>query len=322
VLDGLLETIGVLGPENAAKKLTVLRAMDKYDRLGIVGVSELLGSGRKDESGDFTKGAGLDRASIETVLSIFEPVKDSADKIAQIDIRLRDSKIGQEGREELEQISTLVKAAGYGPDRILIDPSVVRGLEYYTGPVYEVELTLETKDEKGRPVRFGSVGGGGRYDGLVSRFRGEPVPATGFSIGVSRLQAALAALGKLDTKAPAGPVLVTVFGADSVPAAQQLTAKLRGAGIGAELYLGNPKHGIGQQLKYADRRSSPCAVIQGPDEKAKGEVLIRDLIAGAAPVEAKERDEYLKKQAEAQVAVKETQLIDEVRKLLKRRGLA
>jgi histidyl-tRNA synthetase len=148
------------------------------------------------------------------------------------------------------------------------------------------------------------------------------VPATGFSIGVSRLQAALTLIGKLDSKPAPGPVLVTVFGADSVPAAQQLTAKLRGAGIGAELYLGNPKHGIGQQLKYADRRSSPCAVIQGPDEKAKGEVLIRDLIAGAAPVEAKERDEYLKKQAEAQVAVKETQLIDEVRKLLKRRGLA
>ena len=152
-------------------------------------------------------------------------------------------------------------------------------------------------------MRFGSVGGGGRYDGLVSRFRGEPVPATGFSIGVSRLQAALTALGKLDTKPAAGPVLVTVFGAENVqPIPEARVASLRNAGIRAELYLGNPKHGIGQQLKYADRRGSPCAVIQGPDEKAKGEVQIRDLIAGAAPSDLKDRDEYLKKQAEAQFA--------------------
>ncbi len=170
-------------------------------------------------------------------------------------------------------------------------------------------------------MRFGSVGGGGRYDGLVSRFRGEPVPATGFSIGVSRLQAALTALGKLDAKPSAGPVLVTVFGAENVQASQKLATTLRNAGIRAELYLGNPKHGIGQQLKYADRRGSPCAVIQGPDEKAKGEVQFRDLIAGSAPSDLKDRDEYLKKQAEAQVAVKESELVDAVRKLLARHKL-
>ncbi len=218
-------------------------------------------------------------------------------------------------------MTTYFKAGGY-EDRIRILPSVVRGLEYYTGPVYEVELTFETKDDKGRPVRFGSVGGGGRYDGLVSRFMGQPVPATGFSIGVSRLQAALAALGKLRAKAAPGPVLVTVFGADSVPSCQKFAAALRGAGIRAELYLGNPKHGIGQQLKYADKRGSPCAVIQGPDEKAKGEVQIRDLIAGSAPSDIKEREEYLKKQAEAQFAVAEDKLVDAVRDLLKRHGLA
>ena len=203
----------------------------------------------------------------------------------------------------------------------MIDPSVVRGLEYYTGPVYEVELLIETKDDKGRPVRFGSVGGGGRYDGLVSRFRGEPVPATGFSIGVSRLQAALTALGKVASKPPAGPVLITVFGAESVQASQKLAAALRNAGIRAEPYLGNPKHGIGQQLKYADKRGSPCAVIQGPDEKAKGEVQIRDLIAGSVPSDISDRDQYLKKQAEAQVAVKENALVEEVRRLLARHKL-
>ncbi len=184
-----------------------------------------------------------------------------------------------------------------------------------------MNCTFEIKDDKGRPVRFGSVGGGGRYDGLVSRFMGQPVPATGFSIGVSRLQAALTALGKLGDKAPAGPVVVTVFGADSVQADQTLAAKLRNAGIRAELYLGNPKHGIGQQLKYADKRGTPCAVIQGPDEKAKGEVQIKDLIVGAAPSDIKDRDEYLKKQAEAQFAVKEDALVEAVRKLLTRHGL-
>src|SRR5262249_22573835 len=163
---------------------------------------------------------------------------------------------------------------GYGSRRIMVDAGVVRGLEYYTGPVYEVELLVETKDEKGRPVRFGSVGGGGRYDGLVSRFRGEPVPATGFSIGVSRLQAALTLIGKLDNKSAPGPVVVTVFDRNRVADYQKFVAALRNAKIRAELYLGNPKHSVGQQLKYADRRGSPCAIIQGGDEKAKGVVQV------------------------------------------------
>jgi histidyl-tRNA synthetase len=321
VLDGLLETIGVSGPGNEAKKLTVLRAMDKYDRLGVVGVTALLGEGRKDESGDFTKGAGLTQADIETVLSIFEPVKEADDKIAQIDIRLKDSEVGQSGRAELEEISKLVRTAGYESDRILIDPSVVRGLEYYTGPVYEVELTFEIKDDKGRPVRFGSVGGGGRYDGLVSRFRGEPVPATGFSIGVSRLQAALTALGKLDSKPPVGPVVVTIFDRDRTADYQRFVSELRNAGIRAELYLGNPKNNLGAQLKYADKRGSPCAIIQGGDEKAAKTVLIKDLILGANLTAIKDRDEYLKKQAEAQFPVNEADLVAEVRALLARHQL-
>src|SRR5207237_4370916 len=151
-----------------------------------------------------------------------------------------------------------VEAAGY-EDRIRIDPSVVRGLQYYTGPVYEVELTFETRDESGKPVRFGSVGGGGRYDGLVGRFRSEPVPATGFSIGVSRLQAALTHLGKLDGKAEAGPVVVTVFDKTRIADYQRMVQTLRNANIRAELYLGSGK--MGPQLKYADKRGSPCVVI-------------------------------------------------------------
>jgi histidyl-tRNA synthetase len=308
VLDGVLEAIGLGGEANAGKRLTVLRAIDKLDRLGPNGVRDLLGEGRKDESGDFTKGAGLASAAIEKVLDFTEgkPIEGSA--------------TATQGRNELDEMAALFSAAGYD-GRVKIDPSVVRGLEYYTGPVFEVELLIETKDEKGRPVRFGSVGGGGRYDGLVSRFRGEPVPATGFSIGVSRLQAALTLIGKLDGKAEPGPVVVTVFDRDRTADYQRMVAALRGAGIRSELYLGNPKN-FGNQFKYADKRNSPCVVIQGGDEKAKGEVQIKDLILGAEIAGlSKDRDDYLKKQAEAQFAVKENDLVDAVRKVLARNNV-
>jgi len=308
VLDGVRESLGISGDE---QWLTVMRAIDKLDRLGIEGVRQLLGEGRKDESGDFTRGAGLMGTDIALVLNAIQPGN------MPMDSRLRASAIGQQGRDELNEISRLATASGYGTDRVAIDPSVVRGLEYYTGPVYEVELLLETKDEKGRPVRFGSVGGGGRYDGLVSRFRGEPVPATGFSIGVSRLQAALTMLGKLDSGKEFGPVVVTVFGGD-IADYQTMVAALRGAGIRAELYLGNPKHSLGQQMKYADRRNSPCAIVQGSDEKAKGKVQIKDLISGAGLTDTRDREEYLKKQAEAQIEVDQGQLVEAVRKILAR----
>ena len=214
----------------------------------------------------------------------------------------------------------LTCVVGYGDDRILIDPSVVRGLEYYTGPVFEVELTFSTDGKDGSP-RFGSVGGGGRYDGLVSRFRGEPVPATGFSIGVSRLLAALQYLGKIETTAERGPVVVTVFDKDRIADYQNMVAALRNAGIRAELYLGSGK--FAPQMKYADRRNSPCVVIQGSDEKSKGEVTIKDLILGAElSTLEKGREEHLQKQAEAQRTVPETELVDAVRAVLVRHGLA
>ena len=319
VLDGLLEIVGLGGDKNTNRRLTVLRAMDKFDRLGDAGVRQLLGTGRKDESGDFTRGADLDQKSMATVMSVFESVSDGKEKIAQLDLRLRDSQIGQQGRSELEEIHNLISASGYSDGRISIDPSVVRGLEYYTGPVFEVELLFSTDSAAGSP-RFGSVGGGGRYDGLVSRFRGEPVPATGFSIGVSRLLAALQHLGKVETKAEAGPVVVTVFDRDRVADYQSMVANLRNAGIRAELYLGSGK--FGPQMKYADKRNSPCVVIQGSDEKAKSEITIKDLIVGAelAKLE-KGREEHLQKQAEAQVSVPESDLVAAVQKVLARHGM-
>ena len=303
VLDGAMDALQV----SVDKRLTTMRAVDKLDRLGIDGVRMLLGKGRKDESGDFTKGAELTDTQIAGIVGAISGAPKATGGATA-------------GDQELAEIASLVNAAGYG-DRVRIDKTVVRGLEYYTGPVYEVELTFEIKDEKGRPVRFGSVGGGGRYDGLVSRFRGEAVPATGFSIGVSRLQAALAALGKLGEKAAAGPVVVTVFDRDRIADYQRMVAALRGANIRAELYLGNPKNNIGTQLKYADKRGSPCAIIQGGDEKARGEVQIKNLILGATLAATKDRDEYLKKQAEAQFAVKETALVEAVRSLLAKHKL-
>ncbi len=328
VLDGVMDAAGV----PIEKRSTTLRAIDKLDRLGGDEVIKLLGPGRKDESGDFTKGAELTDPQITRLINFTGWNRGSGSKslasanevtLANFETTVEGSNLGVSGVEELTAIRNTFAAAGYDDGRIVIDPSVVRGLEYYTGPVYEVELTFEIKDEKGRPVRFGSVGGGGRYDGLVSRFRGEPVPATGFSIGVSRLQAALTALGKLGDRPERGPVVVTVFDRDRIADYQKMVAALRAANIRAELYLGNPKNNLGAQLKYADKRSSPCAVIQGGDEKAKGEVTIKDLIVGAelAKLE-KGRDEYLKKQAEAQFAVKETELVDAVRKLLARHKLA
>ncbi|HEY0293125.1 MAG TPA: histidine--tRNA ligase [Hansschlegelia sp.] len=319
ILDGVMEAIGLGGDDNAGRRLTVLRAIDKLDRLGPEGVRALLGAGRKDDSGDFTKGAGLDDEASARVLSILRAKAESnlhtARKLFE---EFASTEAGQEGARELSAIATLVEQAGYD-GRVVIDPSVVRGLEYYTGPVYEVELLLDTKDDKGRPVRFGSVGGGGRYDGLVSRFRGEPVPATGFSIGVSRLQAALTLLGKLDTKPQAGPVVVTVFDRDRVADYQKMVAKLRAENIRAELYLGNPKN-MGNQLKYADKRNSPCVIIQGSDEKNDPDgpqIIVKDLLLGAelASLE-KDREEYLQKQAEAQRKVPEADLVDEVRRIL------
>lgn len=341
VLDGVMEAIGLAGDENAGRRLTVLRAIDKLDRLGVDGVRQLLGEGRKDESGDFTKGALLDQSAIDSLIHYMmaqfsaPTIGGNAEKAeallagwnARFDAWAKivgTSKTGLAGIDEMREIAKVAVGAGFLDDRIRFESSVVRGLEYYTGPVYEVELTFEVKDDKGRPVRFGSVGGGGRYDGLVSRFMGQPVPATGFSIGVSRLQAALTALGTLSSKPEPGPVVVTIMDRDNVPAYQRMVSELRKAGIRAELYLGNPKNNVGQQLKYADKRSSPCAIIQGSDEKARGEVVIKDLILGAelAAENAGDREDYLKKQAEAQYPVSEADLVAEVRKVLARHNKA
>ena len=341
IFDGVLENIGLGGDENTGRRLTVLRAIDKLDRFSISEVRKLLGPGRWDGGeegkGDFAKGADLTEHQQNAVIDYFttetnvrqrHPTptyhKDDTGYLIQdygmflnlLDLPQGRNPTSSAGIEELRTIASLVDSAGYR-DRIELSTSVVRGLEYYTGPVYEVELLLDTKDEKGRPVRFGSVGGGGRYDGLVSRFRGEPVPATGFSIGVSRLQAALTMLGKLDTKPEFGPVVVTVFDRDRMADYQKFVAQLRNANIRAELYLGNPKN-MGNQLKYADRRNSPCVIIQGSDEKARSEVQIKDLIEGAKAAAAIASNQEWRETRPAQFSCKEDEIVAKVREVLAR----
>ncbi len=313
VLNGVLEVAGLSGDDKEAERGIVLRAIDKLDRLGNEGVLALLGEGRKDASGDFTKGAGLSDEQAQIVMGFMSAKRDTgAATVGRLTELVKGSDVGMTGVNELETIATLLDAGGYASDRIEIDPSVVRGLGYYTGPVFEAELTFEVTDEKGRPRNFGSVSGGGRYDDLVKRFTGQEVPATGVSIGVDRLLAALHAKGRLDTKT-LGPVVVTVMDRDQMAYYQGLVTELRNAGIRAEVYLGNPKN-FGNQLKYADNRNSPVAVIAGSDEMDRGVVQIKDLILGAQIAENATLEEW--KDRPSQYEVPRGELVAKVREIL------
>lgn len=296
VLDGVMEAIGA---DDDDQRLAVLRAIDKLDKFGVEGVKLLLGKGRKDESGDFTEGAGLGPDAIDVVIDYINGSK----------------RIDGAGSDELDRMQSLFDAAGYGADRVKIDPSVVRGLEYYTGPVFEAELTFPVVNEKGQEVVFGSVGGGGRYDGLVKRFTGQDVPATGFSIGVSRLMTALKNLEKLEGTDATAPVLVTVMDRDALAQYQGHVQRLREAGIRAEIYQGNPNK-FGKQLQYADRRGCPIAVIQGSDERAAGKVQLKDMIEGRAQAAAIESNEEYRAARPGQFEIAEGDLVQEVAKLL------
>jgi histidyl-tRNA synthetase len=301
VLDGVLESIGLGGEEHEARRLTVLRAIDKLDKFGIEGVRLLLGAGRKDESGDFTKGAELEETAIDSIVAFVSGT----------------GSLENEGATELNTMAAIFASCGYEEDRVKIDPSVVRGLEYYTGTVFEAELLFDVTNEKGEVVQFGSVGGGGRYDGLVKRFTGRDVPATGFSIGVSRLMTALKNLGKLDTNDVVAPVLVTVMDGDveALGRYQKMAQDLRSVGIRAEMYQGNWKK-FGNQLKYADRRGCPVAIIQGSDERDAGEIQIKDLIEGKRLSEEIADNVTWRESRPAQVTAKEADLIETVRGIL------
>ncbi|SIQ03699.1 histidyl-tRNA synthetase [Rhizobium sp. RU33A] len=363
LLDAVLNARGI----REDQKIDVLRSLDKFDKFGWDGVFQLLTTGRRDESGDVTKGVGLSLDQARSLYRLFgtptvvsgdsqplvikigqetiswpksrleffadfkrdeKPVfseeevqSGSVDWLLPLMILLSDpidgNQVDFQPLIQVFDISSLVRSAGYGEDRIKIDPSCVRGLEYYTGPVYEAELTFDVTNEKGEKVVFGSVGGGGRYDGLVSRFMGQPVPATGFSIGVSRLMTALKNLGKLGQDDVLGPVLVTVMDGDveSMGRYQRFTQALRAEGIRAEMYQGNWKK-FGNQLKYADRRGAPIAIIQGGDERAQGVVQIKDLIEGKRlSGEITDNAEWREARV-AQEVVAEAELVAKVKEIL------
>jgi histidyl-tRNA synthetase len=266
-----------------------------------------------DASGAFIDGIGLSDEQAGPVMAFLtSKADDTAGTLANLRAAVGDSETGAKGVDELEQIAGLLDAGGYGSDRIDIDPSVVRGLGYYTGPVFEAELTFEILDEKGRKRQFGSVAGGGRYDDLVKRFTGQEVPATGVSIGVDRLLAALREKGRIASEAT-GPVVVTVMDRDRMADYQTMVSELRTAGIRAEVYLGNPKN-FGNQLKYADKRNSPVAVIEGGDEKANGIIQIKDLILGAHIAQSATLEEW--KERPSQFEVPRDQLVAKVREIL------
>ncbi|MBY6003548.1 histidine--tRNA ligase [Salipiger bermudensis] len=310
VLNGVLEAMGL---DDDAQRDAVLRTIDKFDKVGEAGVRELLGKGRLDASGAYIDGVGLSEAQADPVLAFLTSKGgDAGATIANLRAAIGSSEIGSEGVDELEEIGALLAAQGYDSDRIEIDPSVVRGLGYYTGPVFEAELTFEILDEKGRKRQFGSVSGGGRYDDLVKRFTGQSVPATGVSIGVDRLLAALREKGRIGGTVQ-GPVVVTVMDRDRMADYQAMVAELRNAGIRAEVYLGNPKN-FGNQLKYADKRNSPVAVIEGGDEKERGVLQIKDLILGAKLAESASLEEW--KERPSQYEVPRGELVAKVREIL------
>ena len=316
ILNGVLDSLELL---DADVRGGVLRTIDKFDKIGEAGVRSLLTKGRLDKSGAFIDGVGLSTKQADGVIAFLtakgKTTDDTLDKLAKL---IGDSAEGAEGIVELRSILNLVRGQGYECDRIVLDPSVVRGLGYYTGAVYEAELTFEIKDKKGRVRQFGSVAGGGRYDDLIKRFTGQSIPATGVSVGVDRLLAALEErAGEVDKDVgyvADGPVLVTVMDKDRIKDYQAMVSELRNAGIRAELYLGNPKN-FGNQLKYADMRGSPLAIIQGADEHADGKVQIKDLALGARL--SKDIDDLEEWRAQpAQTLINRADLVAEVKKIL------
>ena len=338
VLDGVLEAIGVNTPD---QKLSVLRAIDKMDKFAWPEIELLLGAGRKDDSGDFTSGAKLNGTQIydlkrfvdhsAKVAAAYYPdayrFVSSSPETAETqyaEARKGFTFLGEnasldEGLAELEAMHRLFAAASYDANRIKIDPSVVRGLEYYTGPVFEIELTFKVQNEKGQDVVFGSVGGGGRYDGLVSRFRREPVPATGFSIGVSRLANALKLTGNLGATEPAGPVVVLVMDKAETARYQAMVSELRQAGIRAEMFLGSTKN-FGKQVAYADKRNSPIVIIEGSQEREQGILQVKDLIAGKEAAQAITDNAEWKAVRPGQFEIKRDELVSAVKKLLSEQG--
>ena len=312
LLNGLLTAAGV---DDALQKLAVLRAVDKLDRLGAPGVSALLGAGRRDESGAFTRGAQLPPKAIDSVMAFVEAGRDNRgatlDRLAEV---IGGSSEGDEGLHDLARIGAALGGLGVAEAQAVFDPLVVRGLEYYTGAVFETQLTGAGLADPGVVMRFGSIGGGGRYDDLVARFTGQRTPATGYSFGVSRLAGALAAGGATAGSGARGPVVVIAFEQARMAEYFGLAAELRAAGVAAEVYLG--ASGMRAQMKYADRRLSPAAIILGGDELAAGTVTIKDLDLGRTLADQIADNREWRDDRPGQITVPRAEWVAQVRRIV------
>ena len=257
--------------DNNEQKLIALRALDKLDRLGWEGVNQLLGDGRKDKSGDFTKGANLSSSNIEAIEN--ELKKKSPET------------------EDLQEIIKLFK--DYNFNNFEFDPSIIRGLEYYTGPIFEVNLKFDVKNNKGQIIQFGSIGGGGRYDNLVNNFGNYEAPATGISIGLDRLVYALMQKKEFKVK-QSKPVVICIFDKNSMKEYIGLQTLLRNAGISTEIYPGESK--LKKQMEYANKIKSPAVILYGEDEIKSSKPTLRNLSTGKEKsIEIKELVNEIKK---------------------------
>ena len=256
---------------DSQQKLTALRALDKIDRLGWDGVKQLLGQGRKDKSGDYTKGANLNSKDIE--------------------ILEKELKAKSPETEDLKEILKIFN--DYKFNNFKFDPSIIRGLEYYTGPIFEVNLKFDVKNNKGQVIEFGSIGGGGRYDNLVKNFGNYDAPATGISIGLDRLVYALMQKKEFKIK-QTKPVIICVFDKSLMKEYINLQTLLRTSGISTEIYPGEGK--LKKQMEYSNKIKSPAVILYGEDEIKLGKPTLRDLSSGnEKSLEIKELANEIKK---------------------------
>ncbi|MDH4069181.1 MAG: histidine--tRNA ligase [Ignavibacteria bacterium] len=309
ILNSLLEFAGI--ERNMAHR--VFRVLDKLDKVSIDEVAKELTTGRTDASGDRIKGVGLQEAQVEKIRRFLSlPGGERSIVLGNLASLLSGVASHEEAVKELATICDALAALGLSEDHVVLDPTIARGLDYYTGPVFEAVLTDAPE--------FGSVFGGGRYDGLVHRFLGREIPAVGASIGVDRLFAALQKLELVELVASTAQVIVTVMEPDRMEDYLRITSRLRTEGINTELYLGEER-GLGKQLQYANRLGIPVALIIGGNEFESGEVTIKDLKLGAMLQEkkkeaGKDREEWLKLSKTVQVTVPEARLIQEIRRIL------
>src|SRR6185436_8299418 len=274
VLKGFLNNIGV-HDEDTEKN--ILRVIDKLDKIGLEGLIQELGKGRTDVSGAVVKGLGLNPGWIKEIAAFFKKfgkTKSRKNILKRLSDLVHTNTIFAEGVEELKKIDSVLSAMGYSEKRVIFDPTLVRGMSYYTGPVFEVESKQTYTDEKGNERKVGSICGGGRYDELVEKLLGIKVPATGLSIGVDRL-AELLQLTKQAPKQIPGPVLIVVFDNNLMTEYQKIAKQLRKAKIDTEIYYGLQR-GLNKQLAYADKKNSPVAIMMGEKDLQKGVITVKD----------------------------------------------